>query len=630
MKEMDILEFRRRLKMRLGRPEVRFTFFIGAGCSVSSGIPSAGSLVKEWLPRLKEIKTGNNNDVEEWTKKKFGKAALENPATIYATVIEELFRQTDDRQAEIERICSDVDPALGYAALAKLMTHPKYGHQCNTVLTTNFDDLIADALYLYARVKPTIISHESLIGFARTVRSVPLVVKLHGDAKFAPMNTAGETAGLDKAVKEAMGVLLRDSALVFIGYGGNDTSITNVLKNIPPDLLHCGIYYIKSKIPETEFGQWLKDRDATFVVHRDFDELMVHLSEEFELDYPIKELFRDRFDELENKNTAILEELKEKIAGKSGAEAEALEEAVERTAKQFSRWWLVEDEAQKYIKSDPDKADEIYKEGIKQFPKSHELLCNYAVFLYKIPKNYDRAEEYYKRALEAAPDDAIYIGNYAAFLHKIRKDYDRAEEYYKRALEAAPDVAISLGNYALFLKNVRKDNAAAEKYYKRAVEADPDNAIILGNYANFLTDIQGEHAAAEEYYKRALDADPDDTNNLGNYAGFLYAWGRPDEAKEYLEKAFEKADIDSLKLECYFFYRYAHSDDEKERAASLSEVKKLIMTGVRSLHYSLSQNVARAKKDGHPEQELLQVLAEVIADEKDAAELDEFEAWRNA
>lgn len=170
MKEMDILEFRRRLKLRLERPEVRFTFFIGAGCSVSSGIPSAGSLVMEWLPRLKEIKTGNNNDVEEWAKEYFGEEAIKAPATIYARVIEELFRQTDDRQAEIERICSNVDPALGYAALAKLITHRKYGHRCNTVLTTNFDDLVADALYLYARVKPTVINHESLIGFARTIR----------------------------------------------------------------------------------------------------------------------------------------------------------------------------------------------------------------------------------------------------------------------------------------------------------------------------------------------------------------------------------------------------------------------------------------------------------------------------
>jgi len=548
----------------------------------------------EWLPRLKAIKTGNDIDVEEWTKEKFGEATLENPATIYATVIEGLFRQTDDRQAEIERICSNVDPALGYAALAKLMTHPKYGHKCNTVLTTNFDDLVADALYLYARVKPTVISHESLIGFARTIRSVPLVVKLHGDAKFAPMNTAGETAELDKAVKDVMGILLRDSALVFIGYGGNDTSITNVLKNIPPGSLHCGIYWVNSGIPDNEFGEWLKERDATFVKHRDFDELMVHISEEFELDYPIKELFRDRFDELEDKNTAILDELKAKIAEKSDAEAEALEEAVERTAKQFSKWWAVELEARKYKKEDPDKANEIYLDGIEQFPKSHELLGNYANYLCDIRNDYDRAEEYYKRALEADPDHANNLGNYAVFLNEVRKDYDRAEEYYKRALEADPGDADYMGNYAVFLKNVRKDYDRAEEYYKRALEADPDYAY-----------------------------------SLCNYAGFLYARGRLDEAKEYLEKAFEKADKDPLILECYF-YRYAHSDDEKERAAALSEVKKLITTSVRSLHFDLSQNVARAKEDGHPEPELLQLLGDVIADEKDAAELDGFEPWRNA
>ncbi|MCK4593348.1 tetratricopeptide repeat protein, partial [bacterium] len=170
----------------------------------------------------------------------------------------------------------------------------------------------------------------------------------------------------------------------------------------------------------------------------------------------------------------------------------------------------------------------------------------------------------------------------------------------------------------------------AEEYYKRALEADPDSAIKLGNYAIFLKNVPEDYDRAEEYYKRALEADPDDANNLGNYAGFLFAQGRPDEGYEYLEKAFEKADKDSLILECYFFYRYAHLDDEKERAWALYEVKELITTGVRSLHFDLSQNVARAIKDGHPEPELLQVLADVIADEKDATELDGFEPWFNA
>jgi len=82
-----------------------------------------------------------------------------------------------------------------------------------------------------------------------------------------------------------------------------------------------------------------------------------------------------------------------------------------------------------------------------------------------------------------------------------------------------------------------------------------------------------------------------------------------------------------LILECWF-YRYAHSRDN--RTDSIKEVKKRIVDGVRSPHFDLSQNVERAIADGHPEPELLKVLAKVIADEENAEKLDEFEVWRNA
>jgi len=55
MKTMGAEEFVRRLKVHIQDEDCRFAFFLGSGCSVSSGIPAAGELVKGWLPRLKEI-----------------------------------------------------------------------------------------------------------------------------------------------------------------------------------------------------------------------------------------------------------------------------------------------------------------------------------------------------------------------------------------------------------------------------------------------------------------------------------------------------------------------------------------------------------------------------------------------
>ena len=46
LRKMNAGEFARRLQIDSLMPDKRFAFFIGAGCSISSGIPGAGLLVK--------------------------------------------------------------------------------------------------------------------------------------------------------------------------------------------------------------------------------------------------------------------------------------------------------------------------------------------------------------------------------------------------------------------------------------------------------------------------------------------------------------------------------------------------------------------------------------------------------
>lgn len=57
LRQMDLEEFVRRLRSDTAKAETekRFALFLGAGCSVSSGIPAAGGLVQDrWLPRLRD------------------------------------------------------------------------------------------------------------------------------------------------------------------------------------------------------------------------------------------------------------------------------------------------------------------------------------------------------------------------------------------------------------------------------------------------------------------------------------------------------------------------------------------------------------------------------------------------
>ncbi len=139
-----------------------------------------------------------------------------------------------------------------------------------------------------------------------------------------------------------------------------------------------------------------------------------------------------------------LSELTEKIYGKKEtSKSETIRKALDDVTKGFKDWWSVELEASKFKKSDSQKADSIYKNGIKQFSQSAPLLGSYAIFLCDIRKDYDRAEEYYKRSLEADPNHANNLGNYSGFL----LGYGRMEEgfeYLEKAKKIAEKKALIL------------------------------------------------------------------------------------------------------------------------------------------------------------------------------------------
>ena len=68
----------------------------------------------------------------------------------------------------------------------------------------------------------------------------------------------------------------------------------------------------------------------------------------------------------------------------------------------------------------------------------------------------------------------------------------------------------------------------------------------------------------------------------------------------------------------------------QRRTEALSNVKRLLEEGERSLDWDLSANIARAREDGHPDVEWLEKLEAVTADEADVKTLDEWAAWKDA
>lgn len=103
----------------------------------------------------------------------------------------------------------------------------------------------------------------------------------------------------------------------------------------------------------------------------------------------------------------------------------------------YVRWFFRKRKVKNLLKlvdaeNDPDRKDGIYRDLLKQMPKSWELLYDYANFLWSVRKEYDRAEQCFLKAIELNPKSARVLSIYARFLMEIREDYDHAEVFTKK------------------------------------------------------------------------------------------------------------------------------------------------------------------------------------------------------
>jgi tetratricopeptide (TPR) repeat protein len=588
LRTMAASEFVRRIKAKADQTDQHFVFWLGAGCSVSSGIPAASALVREhWLPQLHQLRTGGG-DLDAWVKTAFPDYDPADAGASYGTIMNERFPLPDDRQRETERLCSNQDPGFGYAVLASLMS--REDGMLSTALTTNFDDLIADAMYVFGDRRPLVIEHDALAGFARPGRvRRPLVVKVHGDHRLNPMHTTSETAALTEGVTSGIRGLLQDRGVIFVGYSGNDHGVRDALERLPDDALPFGVWWVSRTEPSGPIGDWLKHRQATWVRAGTFDELMLLFHQEFGFEHPTT----DRFDRMVQSYRRTYETLTDSVDQLSDSEPDSarLKQAARRADDAATDSWRVELEARRYVKEQPDRADEIYRAGLEQ------------------------------------SDDAQLLVAYADFLRGERNDIDGAESYYQRALEKDPELVRALGNYANLLTDFRQDHDGAELLYERAAASAPDAPIPLGNFAVFLSDHRGDHARAETLYKRLLATRPTDSVRLANYGRLMVERSRDAEAKELIQQALLHADAedDELRVEVSFYVLAMQGDEA--RGETLSRLAALIASGARSPGWDLSRVLARARADGHPDIAWLERLAAVISDGADPAVLDGWEDW---
>lgn len=554
-------------------PDRPFCWILGSGASVQSGIPTGAELVKQWLEELHEMEDFQSQSLEKWaTEKNLGIKGFrfENAASFYPWIYQRRYHDdSDSGYAFLEKAMDAAEPSYGYSVLAQIMADTRH----KVAITTNFDNLIGDALAIYTDAFPLVCGHESLTGYIRANLRRPLIAKVHRDLLFNPLNEPGELEKLPEGWDRALKLVLNSYTPIVLGYGGNDGSFMGFLRTLEP--IKGGVFwcYRVCDEPGREIHEVVERHHGRLVPVAGFDELMLQLWEKLKLESPIKKAqaaHEKRVRDFQNQFEALSKKLKEPAETKAAEAArapvrEAAAAAVERLTREKDWWaWQLKADAE----PDPEKAEAIYREGLKDFPDSNRLVGNFALFMEQIRKNYDEAERLYRKALELDPKDSIITSNFATFVFDVRKDYDEAERLYRKALEIDPQQAIVAGNLALFLQEARENYDEAERLYRKSLELDPIQASHTSNFALFLQNVRKDYDEAEQLYREALELDPKHANNTGNFALFLQEVRKNyDEAERFYRKALEldPKHVNNTGNFADFMWKIRHKYDEAER-----------------------------------------------------------------
>ena len=245
-------------------------------------------MVADWLEMLRAEDPDHDLNTSEqgnWaTAARLGIKGFDaaDPAASYSQVFARTYRGRGGEGFDyLESEVAGRVPSFGYSVLAQILADTRH----KTVVTTNFDDLVAEALGTYTTATPVICGHESLAGFIRHHPVRPQIVKVRQHLFYAPNSTAKKLKTLPPGFASALRKLFREHVPVVIGYGGNDGRLMKVLTDehldLPQSMYWC--YLRSAGRPRQDIldlvarcGGWLVPIDG-------FDELMIELQDTLEL-----------------------------------------------------------------------------------------------------------------------------------------------------------------------------------------------------------------------------------------------------------------------------------------------------------------------------------------------------------
>jgi hypothetical protein len=458
-------------------PDHSYAWVLGAGASRSSGIPLAGELVQRWLSELHRRLDRTGTPLPEWaTAENLGipKFEYKNAASFYSRLYERRFGDNPDEGfAYLETLMTGKDPSPGYSILAQILDRTPH----KVVISTNFDNLVADALSIYTTTFPLVIGHESLANFVRVVSRRPIICKIHRDLLLGPKNDHRSLRRLHESWAAALRSLFSQYTPCFIGYGGNDDSLMDLLESLDPgdikgQLIWC---YHERYEPSDRIAELVEQHRGALVPVPDFDMLMVQIGDKMKI--------------------------------------EPIDDAIEKRATERARKYR-----EQLIKLDTTTYPEVRRILRGAFERAGGTLA----WIEKIGSETStaRRKQFFEQALEQYPDNLELQLRYANFLgsHRIDLEQCRARFEQLRPHDEELDYRPSCWLANLYILLGRLDDA------KALLMTVPPN--LSAPFAAKITERCEDYASAEALFQLAGEQE---------LIQFLYRQGRFDECSFLLE-----------------------------------------------------------------------------------------------
>jgi hypothetical protein len=311
MIERKIEELAYQLKQNREDNEPGAIVFIGAGCSISAGIPKASDIVEYVLEKHKDKP----------------KVKLLNGKPTYAQLMACLSPQ--ERKKVFKHYVDDAKTNVSHIYLAQLV---KLGF-VDYIVTVNFDDLAQRALALYG-IFPPIYDISILKDFTTTTLEAKSITYLHGQYNgLWQLNTVEE---MDKVIgagtaERIFNQITNKRPWIVIGYSGEDRIFDELVKLGRFD---DGLYWVgyKDKLEEKVRDNLLNKPNTESFYIKGFDADSFFLKLNAELKQPQPKFFSQPFSHLAEVLETIVDiddsedykTVKERFAGSKKMVADAI------------------------------------------------------------------------------------------------------------------------------------------------------------------------------------------------------------------------------------------------------------------------------------------------------------------